>query len=135
MAAGKSGNMHLSFEMYDNIRMYGGFDGTETSRDERNWRDNPTYLSCQINSNIQCNQIVNSADGTLIDGFIFEDAGRGNLNNRRRMANSLSVSIVLSSTASNPGSGVYSNSTTVSVVNSIFHKLLSTGKGGAVYCM
>ena len=63
-------NMQRSFLMYDNTKMYGGFIGTETSRDERDWRTNPTYLSCQENSRVQCNQIVNSADNTLIDGFV-----------------------------------------------------------------
>ena len=44
--SGKSGNMHKSFILYDDIKIYGGFDATETNRDDRNWRDNPTYLSC-----------------------------------------------------------------------------------------
>eukprot|EP01084_Bolivina_argentea_P268918 456899_1 len=131
---GKTTNMHLSFSMYDNIRMYGGFIGNENNRNQRNWRDNPTYLSCQVTNKVQCNQILNAADDTLIDGFIFINAGRGVIN-RRRLANSLSINKILSSTASNPGAGIYSNSTTISVVNSIFYKLFTTGKGGAVYCI
>jgi len=133
---GKTNPVHVSFVMYDDIRMYGGFSGSETSRSQRNWRDNPTFLSCQL-ARTQCTQIVNSADNTLLDGFVFIDAGGSST--RRRLqtggANSISVDIVLRSTSHTVGGGIYSNSTTVSVANSIFHKLFAQGKGGAVYCI
>eukprot|EP01083_Nonionella_stella_P181145 647897_1 len=131
---GETSNIHKSFSMYDNIRMYGGFTGTETNRTERNWRDNPTHLSCQLSSRLQCNQLINAADDTVIDGFIFENAGRGIIS-RRRLANSISVEEVLNSSPLRSGSGIVSNSTSLVVVNSIFHKLFSAGKGGAVYCI
>eukprot|EP01083_Nonionella_stella_P218219 782716_1 len=74
-----------------------------------------------------------AADDAIIDGFIFINAGYGIT--RRRLANSIDIQTVLSSTSDKVGSGIFSNSTTISVVNSIFYKLLSTGKGGAVYCI
>eukprot|EP00486_Rosalina_sp_Unknown_P016138 CAMPEP_0201594902 /NCGR_PEP_ID=MMETSP0190_2-20130828/192075_1 /ASSEMBLY_ACC=CAM_ASM_000263 /TAXON_ID=37353 /ORGANISM="Rosalina sp." /LENGTH=1261 /DNA_ID=CAMNT_0048054691 /DNA_START=127 /DNA_END=3908 /DNA_ORIENTATION=- len=72
-------------------------------------------------------------DNTIVDGFIFKDAGFGTV--RRRLANSISVAEVLSSTATQPGAGILSNSTNIIVANSIFLKLFSGGKGGAVYCI
>eukprot|EP01084_Bolivina_argentea_P294504 506737_1 len=126
---GKTSISHYSFVLYDNTRIYGGFDGTEITRDERNFSKNPTYLSCEIGSNIQCNQIVNAADNTLIDGFIFINAGAGN-SKRRRLANSVTIEDILSSTKDNSGSGIYSNSTNINIVNSIFYKLFTSGKGG-----
>ena len=126
----KTAAIHQSFIMYENIRMYGGFNGSESSRNERNFYENPTYLSCDLGSEY-CEQIVNAADNSLIDGFIFIKAQWNNNDNRRRLADgdSLSVGSVLSSTGGNSGSGIYSNSTTISVVNSIFYKLFSSGKG------
>eukprot|EP01084_Bolivina_argentea_P077430 140441_1 len=123
-----------SFSMYDNIRMYGGFSGIESSRYQRNWKDYPTFLSCQISKNRQCFQILNAADNTIVDGFIFANAGIAG-QNRRRMANSINIGAVLSSTSTFVGSGIYSNSTNITVVNSIFTRLFSSGKGGAVYCV
>ena len=131
---GKTTGIHQSFSLYDNIRLYGGFAGGETQRDQRNFAKNPTYLSCQINKRVQCNQIMISADNTLIDGFIFINAGQG-ADQRRRLANSLTLQLVLQSTSGALGSGIYSNSTNIIVMNTIFYKLLAAGKGGGVYCI
>ncbi len=71
---------------------------------------------------LQCAQILNSADNTVIDGFIFQKK----TNTVTRKFNyyiSITVSIVLSSTVANQDAGIYSNSTTVNVVNSMFYKL------------
>ena len=145
---GKTSNLHKSFIMYENIRIYGGFNGTEIMRSQRNFYTNPTYLTCEVPSKIAasgyvyCYEILDAADNSLIDGFIFIKSQNeilgANANRRsRRLADtdSLSVSKILSSTAANGGSGIYSNSTTITVVNSIFYKLFSSGKGGAIYCI
>ncbi len=130
----KSSSTFRSYEMFDNIRMYGGFSGTETSRYNRNWRDNPTYLSGQQSGSRQSNQLITAADGCLVDGFIFINAGRG-LHRRRRLQNSLEVNEILTYRAFESGAGIYSNSTTISVVNTIFYNLYSGEQGGAVYCI
>ena len=130
-----------SFVLYDNIRLYGGFDGTETERDQRNFLQNPTYLSCDLSddkvSDIYCSEIMMAADNTLIDGFVFRDAGLSGIasRRRRRMASSTSEGAVLTATDNNVGSGIFMNSTTITVVNAIFYQLFSSGKGGAVYCI
>ncbi len=71
--AGKTADIHKSFVMYDNIRIYGGFDGTETVRDERNFYKNPTYLSCNLNNNIYCNQILMDLFLLMLDLIIIKE--------------------------------------------------------------
>ena len=153
---GKTSNIHKSFSLYDNIRIYGGFDGSETNRDQRNFKLNPTYLSCKLTETKYCNEILIAADNTLIDGFVFQHAGLGNINDnsRRRLANSLTVDKILTATSANSkltnllffsflfffwinyilinitgGSGIFSNSTNITIINTIFLKLFSSGKG------
>ena len=104
--AGKSGNKHYSFVTSEGDRIYGGFTGIETDRSERDWVANPTYLSCKVTSNVYCSQIMMGADDVIVDGFIFIDSGRPINSNRRRMANSLTIKNVLSSTATNNGGGI-----------------------------
>ena len=103
---GKTSQTHKSFIMKENVRMYGGFDGTESSRSERNFKENPTYLSCNLGNGAYCNQILQGADNSLIDGFIFVESQYED-SRRRRLANSISVQEVLSSTSGNSGGGVY----------------------------
>ena len=127
IAVGKTQSKHKSFILYPNIRLYGGFAGTETSREQRDFAKNPTHLSCQITATLQCSEIMMAEDNTIVDGFIFIDSGLGST--RRRLANSISVAEVLSSTSTQPGAGIWSNSTNIIVANSIFYKLFSGGKG------
>ena len=126
----KNGPLERSFVMYKSIKIYGGFNATETKRNQRDFVTNPTYLSCQLSETQYCNQIVTAEDDVIIDGFIFVKAGYGNIDtSRRRLKNSISIAEVLSSTDSKSGSGIYSNSTTITVANSIFYGLFANGKG------
>ena len=147
-----------SFIMYNNISLYGGFDGTETNRNERNFYKNPTILSCNISSTDpngidptiyyhQCSMILISAMNNIIDGFIFKDSrftsedtdGRRRLTTqkRRRLENEYSydgVHQVLSDTSDGRGGGINSNGTNVKIVNCLFTNIVAT-KGGGIYCM
>jgi uncharacterized repeat protein (TIGR01451 family) len=93
---GAAGNYTATFTLKNGVRLYGGFAGTETSRDERNWRANPTILSGDIDRNdITLNGVVTDASNivgenayhvlrgenlgadTVLDGFIIT-AGQAN---------------------------------------------------------
>ncbi len=66
-----------SFKIPDGVAVYGGFNGTETSIDERNWQSNTTILSGDIDgfpgdSTGNSNNVVhfdNVSDQTILDGF------------------------------------------------------------------
>ena len=53
------------------MRLYGGFDGAETQRDERDWENNATILSGDIgvsgNNTDNCYHVFYHPDGTNLD--------------------------------------------------------------------
>lgn len=69
----------ISFTMVDGVSLYGGFTGTETSLDERDWENNVTTMSGDIgtkdDNSDNTYQIVVAANN-LIDGFTIT-AGNG----------------------------------------------------------
>jgi len=139
---------YYAFIMTEYIRMYGGFNGTETLRSQRNWNLNPTILTCNL-GDIQCSIIMDAADNVIVDGFIFTDAlynetfetsseiltpSNSSNSTRRLQSTHSTISIELSSTSGGRGGGVFSNGTNIIVLNSIFYGNLAS-KGGAIYCI
>ncbi len=67
-----------SFVIPDGVKVYGGFEGTEFSREERNLSQNPTILSGEIGkpgiADNSFNVILtkNVSGSTVIDGFIIK---------------------------------------------------------------
>ena len=69
-----------SFEIKEGIKLYGGFDGFESSKDERDWFKNKTILSGDIgvlnDSTDNVKRVVDieaDQDSVVVDGLIIED--------------------------------------------------------------
>lgn len=74
----------ISFELRGNLALYGGFFGTETERDARDWTANPTVLSGEINGddNLTGNSYhvvrdTSNSPSAILDGFTIT-AGNAN---------------------------------------------------------
>lgn len=51
VAVGGTGDRFKTFQLANGVAIYGGFSGTETNRDERNWQTNSTVLSGDLSGN------------------------------------------------------------------------------------
>ena len=67
---------NATFQMKTGVAIYGGFDGTETAREDRDWLTNPTILSGDINGsgNLTGNSYTvvtgsNTENTAILDGF------------------------------------------------------------------
>lgn len=60
-----------SFHLTSGVGLYGGFSGVETSREQRNWIDNPTYLTGLHGDPHPYDVLMSSFAGelTVLDGF------------------------------------------------------------------
>ncbi len=74
---GDVGEVEAAFEMAPGVHLYGGFAGSETERDQRDWDANPTTLSGDLNGsgtlsttdNARTVMIIDGIDGAVISGF------------------------------------------------------------------
>lgn len=114
-----------SFVQRNNLAIYGGFTGNETSLSQRNWKTNPTILSGDIgvindNSDNSYN-IIRNEDNALnssavLDGFIITggNAGAGTYTGNR-------------------GGGVHNRNSAPSFYNCIFTGNSAVEYGGAMF--
>ncbi|WP_052345586.1 T9SS type A sorting domain-containing protein [Alkaliflexus imshenetskii] len=145
----------ISFELKNNVSLYGGFAGNETTRAQRNWSSNKTILSGNIGdaelANDNSYHVVKAIGSfnnpisteTVFDGFIVEDGFANyvfNFNNRGAgiILNNASPRICnvwfRNNFANGFGGGVYFQNPTASVfANVIFTNNRSNSDGGAVY--
>ena len=65
-----------TFRVRFNVKVYGGFIGTETLRTQRNWKNNPTILSGQLGASTKAYNVVTfdaNSNTTELDGFTVQN--------------------------------------------------------------
>jgi predicted outer membrane repeat protein len=130
----------IYFQMVEDVDVYGGFSGSETSLEDRDWETNTTILSGNIGStslkNDNTYHVVNAADNSLIDGFTVQYGFNINQSSGDDDddSNHTSSSAILSSDGDGCGAGLLNYQACTSVRNVIFSDNYSA-KGGAVYNM
>ena len=144
----------ISFILKDNVAIYGGFNGTETTRNEREIYDNVTILSGDIGilSTYTDNSYhVVTADGVnstaILDGFVIESGyadggGTGqNSGGGLYLTNSsptISYCIIQSNFANSLGGGMYLSTSSPTITNAKIKGNTSSSSssshgGGGIY--
>lgn len=118
-----------SFVLKEDVAVYGGFSGTETARQQRDFRKNQTILSGNIGKGDKTKNtktILMGADRAILDGFVVSDSyGTGVPRMHLVPADILKNDMVV-------GGGMRNFMTSPVVRNTVFRNNYSA-KGGAVY--
>jgi predicted outer membrane repeat protein len=137
-----------TFLLAPGVPIYGGFAGTETAFEQRNWRDHPTILSGDIGfagtNDDNSLHVVTSRDAdaaTILDGFTItsgnasgenfpDNSGGGMLNENSRPT--IRNTILLDNRAAY-GAGMYNVGSGPAISNVVFSGNLAQQAGGAIY--
>ena len=135
------------FQLKNDVAVYGGFAGSETLRDQRNWTTNVTLLSGDQNgddagftSNTENSyHVVMGATGATLDGLTISggnanasnpyDRGGGILNH---VANTTLSNVIISGNAANVGGGMYNDGGAPSLSNVLFDGNAAGYSGGGM---
>src|SRR5690606_18914297 len=125
--------LNQSFTMVNNVSIYGGFTGTETSRDQRDWLANPTYLKGN-GASVIYNDNNNVFAEAVLDGFHIIDGysetnGGGIFNNRTHPTIS---NCVFAGNTAEKGGAIFNGASAPNITNCEFRNNNAT-EGGAVY--
>jgi len=112
-----NGNREDTLQLRPGVHLYGGFKGTESSRDKRNWEKNETIISGIHNGldipspvSLDVNHTVTGSDDAVLDGFT-----------------------ITGGQASGYGGGMYNEGCSPKVYNCIFTMNSATKAGAGVY--
>lgn len=139
------GNNSLkTFRIQFNVQVYGGFNGTETALNQRDWRNNPTIISGDVGGGLKAYNIIRfdgNDNTTVLDGFIVQD-GRANgtteLLGGAIFSTNASPKIInckfINNNAQQHGGAIYANNGAPEFLNCIFENNTTTQyDGGALY--
>lgn len=111
-----------SFQMETGVSIYGGFEGNETSREQRNWNEHETILDGDRATSADtdnCYNVVIGANGAILDGFTIR---KGNANH--------------ASTAQyRSGGGIYINGCSPTIQNCTIKYNYAIKDGGGMRCI
>ncbi len=135
----KRGTYALSAQINVNgeEKLYGGFAGTETQLDQRNWKTNVTIIDGQ--NSVRCISIAGAVggDGALIDGFTITrgktSGPGGGINIGAGAAPTINHCIISSNHAGGDGGGICNTTISPLIYNCQFRSNTATGEGGAIH--
>jgi len=158
---GAAGNRTATFTLKNGVAVYGGFAGTESSRDDRDWTTNKTILSGDIDKNdtdTDGNYIaetwtdikgynayhVVTGSGTdntaVLDGFVIT-AGQANGSGNDAWGGGMYSSsgsptltnVTFSGNSAKYGGGMYNDFSSPTLTNVTFSENLAVDSGGGMY--
>lgn len=120
-----------SFMMRDGVSLYGGFTGSETNRDQRNWVINETILSGDIgildNNSDNSYHVVMGANDAALDGFTVT---KGSSNGGGMYNWECSPTVANCIFRKNSGGGLWGVRSNTAVINCSFDD--NTGEGAGI---
>jgi len=129
-------------EIPENIRLFGGFAGTETKREDRNWLSYPTLIDAFVTSTEQVYQVVYVHENVYMDGFMIANGyalpampgGELKYSDSGSSYSQTNPNQVLLDPTPVRGAGIFSNVTVLNVANVLFYGHYST-KGSGLYVL
>ena len=132
-----------TFQLRSGVALYGGFDGTETSQDERDWTAHVTILSGDIgkqgDDSDNSFHVVTGADNAVIDGFTIMGGNADGYfaSEAGGMVNNFSSPTVINCTFTRNrgwnGGGMHNYFSSPMVNNCIFNGNSAGQYGGGIY--
>jgi len=140
-----AGDRNATFQLKSKAELYGGFAGTETAVEQRNWNVNVTTLSGDLTGNDGADfsnmtenstSVLKGAEGTTLDGFWVVGGNGGNGGGLSSAGPSMKITIKNSTFTRNRGSSggaIYAYwSSGPTIINSRFIGNRATN-GGAIF--
>jgi parallel beta-helix repeat protein len=137
-----------TFQLPDGVAVYGGFDGSETSRGQRDWAVNVTTLSGDLNgddvgftnNDENAYHVVTGADNATLDGFTVtagnadgsSHSDGGGMYNDYSSSLTVTRCIFFANSASSNGGGMYNYYSSSTLTNCTFSGN-SGYRGGGMY--
>jgi Secretion system C-terminal sorting domain len=138
-----------SFAMVSNVKIYGGFAGTEATVAERDWVNNRSILSGEIGTTSltdNCYHVIKNTNvsNAVLNGFSIERgyAFAGGINNfgggiynSGVSGNTFFENLYFNLNRANGGGAIYNTTSPVKIINCVFdaNGAFNFGSGGAIY--
>lgn len=127
-----AGNYSERLTLSSGLALYGGFNGTEATRGERNPLANPTIIDGGAAGNVIKAEELKF--GVVIDGFTIRNgssANGGGIYLRSSAASTIANCLITGNTATTTGGGIYADGTNTTIVNNKIVGNTCNGEGGA----
>lgn len=118
----------------DGVSIYGGFDGTERDRAERNWKSNVTILDGDRIGSVVTSPI-GATSATRVDGFTIRN-GKGFLHGGgvycSRSSPTIANNVIMANAAEGVGAGIYCYRSSAAIINNVIIGNSAAGEGGGI---